>query len=722
MKQKLFLLALLLFSALQGFSQATAYPVSDISQCGNELFDLTVAAPQALGNQNPSEYSVYYYTSMSDAENSMNAIDNPTSYVPGWGAPETIYARVTNIANGDFDITTFEITVGSAWVYDYDDQYVCTSFTLPAIEYGAYYTGPMGTGTVLPTGTVITTSSTIYIFAQDGDCTAQEDFTVYVGVGIPIGQPSPIEACDADGDGIVTVDLITPTYQIIGGGLDSSFSYYYTEWQAETGANPINADMMAYSVSIVEPVYVFVRIETEEGCFTVVPLTILEGDCTGNSISGTVVFNMEGSGCEGNSVPAAGVQVYYTHNNHIVSTFTDAYGTYSFTNVPDGYNNVYVQTQAGLVSYPANYSLLIPESTMAANFCIAMPQPVNDVAVYLVPVTTIRPGFPAWYWIGYYNNGNTPASGTITLQFDAAKMNLVSTTPAMVQSGNTLTFNYTNLQPFSGDWIDLDFMVLEPPMVELDDILTTSVSITPLSGDANPLNNSFTLDQIATNSWDPNDITVREGEFITEEQADHDLHYTIRFQNIGNADAIKVRIETDLDAKLAPSTFVPIGASHPYTVTRENGHLVFKFENINLAGSQVNEAESHGFISYRIRPVSNIAVGQTISADANIYFDFNPLVATNTVTTTVQTLGNNEFEQDAFVIYPNPASGKVTLQTSTIAGNAAVVVADVLGKTVLTHTMDATESNLDISSLRSGLYLITLSAEGRSVTKKLVVK
>ncbi len=721
MKQKLLLLAFVLFSTLQGFSQATAYPVSDISQCGNEVFDLTVAEPQALGNQSPADYSVAYYLSLQDAENNSDPLANPASYVPTWGGNETIYVRVTNLSTGEFDTASFEITVGFAWVYDYDNQYVCTSFTLPAIEYGVYYSGPMGTGTVIPAGTVITTSSTIYIFAQDGDCTAQEDFTVTIGAGIPLGQPTPMEACDDNGDGIVTVDLNSRIMMVTGGTMDATVTFHLTANDAELGENAI-PNPAAYTVAIGEPAYVYMRVETEEGCFSIVQLPIVEGDCTNNTISGVVVFNLEGSGCDGNSVPAGGVQVYYTHNNDIISTFTHEDGSYEFTNVPNGYSNIYVQTGSGLVSFPANYSVLEPDNVSPANFCISLPEPVNDVAVYLVPVTTIRPGFPAWYWIGYYNNGNTPASGTITLQFDAAKMNLVSTTPAMVQTGNTLTFNYTNLQPFSGDWIDLDFMVLEPPMVELDDILTTSVSITPLSGDANPLNNSFTLDQIATNSWDPNDITVREGEFITEEQADHDLHYTIRFQNIGNADAIKVRIETDLDAKLDPSTFVPIGASHPYTVTRENGHLVFKFENINLAGSQVNEAESHGFISYRIRPVSNIEVGQTISADANIYFDFNPLVATNTVTTTVQTLGNNEFAQDAFVVYPNPASGKVTLQTSTISGNAAIVVADVLGKTVLTHTMDATESNLDISSLRSGLYLITLSAEGRSVTKKLVVK
>lgn len=721
MKQKLLLLAFVLLSTIQGFSQATAYPVSDISQCGNELFDLTVAEPQALGNQNPANYSVNYYQTLQDAQNNANPLANPTSYVPNWGNPETIYVRVTNLSTGEFDTTSFEVSVGSAWVYDYDNQYVCSSFTLPAIEYGAYYTGPMGTGTMLPAGTVITTSSTVYIFAQDGDCTAQEDFLVVVGAGIPLGQPSPIEACDADGDGIVIVDLNSRVGMITGGAFDAIITYHLTQMDAETGTNEIT-NPYAYSVSVAEPAYVYVRVETEEGCFSVVQLAIIEGDCTNNTISGNVIFNLEGSGCEGNSVVAVNVPVYYVHNNDLITTFTDANGAYSFTNVPNGYSNVYVQTDNGLVSYPANYSLLEPENSMPANFCISMPEPVNDVAVYLVPITTIRPGFPAWYWIGYYNNGNTPASGTITLQFDATKMNLVSTTPAMVQSGNTLTFNYTNLQPFSGDWIDLDFMVLEPPMVELDDILTTSVSITPLAGDADPFNNAFTVDQIATNSWDPNDIMVREGESITEEQADHDLHYTIRFQNIGNADAIKVRIETDLDAKLDPSTFVPIGSSHPYTVTRENEHLVFKFENINLAGSQVNEAESHGFISYRIRPVSNIAVGQTISADANIYFDFNPLVATNTVNTTVQTLGNNEFAQDTFIVYPNPASGKVTLQMSTISESASVVVADVLGKTVLTHTMDATESNLDISSLRSGLYLITLSSEGKSVTKKLVVK
>ncbi|WP_431156778.1 T9SS type A sorting domain-containing protein [Winogradskyella poriferorum] len=73
-----------------------------------------------------------------------------------------------------------------------------------------------------------------------------------------------------------------------------------------------------------------------------------------------------------------------------------------------------------------------------------------------------------------------------------------------------------------------------------------------------------------------------------------------------------------------------------------------------------------------------------------------------------------------FSIYPNPAeSGNVTI---TLNNNeeANIQVFDVLGKQVINQRL--TNNNLDVSQLRSGLYIVKITQNNASVTKKLVIK
>ncbi|MEL1244938.1 T9SS type B sorting domain-containing protein [Flavobacterium sp. DGU11] len=99
---------------------ATANPVTEtFFECdydgtndGRFTFDLTRADDDALGTQNPADYSVTYYTSLEDAEAGDNAIPNPTAFQ---NTPEyqMIWVRVTNEAtvSGCNDITTLELFV-----------------------------------------------------------------------------------------------------------------------------------------------------------------------------------------------------------------------------------------------------------------------------------------------------------------------------------------------------------------------------------------------------------------------------------------------------------------------------------------------------------------------------------------------------------------------------------------------------------------------------------
>ena len=61
----------------------------------------------------------------------------------------------------------------------------CTSFELQPLSYGNYYDAPNGTGNLLPVGTAITSSQTVYIYGITGICSSQSSFLVVIGLNFP---------------------------------------------------------------------------------------------------------------------------------------------------------------------------------------------------------------------------------------------------------------------------------------------------------------------------------------------------------------------------------------------------------------------------------------------------------------------------------------------------------------------------------------------------------
>ena len=83
------------------------------------------------------------------------------------------------------------------------------------------------------------------------------------------------------------------------------------------------------------------------------------------------------------------------------------------------------------------------------------------------------------------------------------------------------------------------------------------------------------------------------------------------------------------------------------------------------------------------------------------------------------TLGTEEFETTSFNIYPNPANGS-TVTISSASNNAKdVKVYSIIGKQVIDTTITNT---LDVSGLQSGIYVVQITENGKSATKKLVIK
>ncbi|MGJ5642646.1 T9SS type A sorting domain-containing protein [Formosa sp. S-31] len=84
------------------------------------------------------------------------------------------------------------------------------------------------------------------------------------------------------------------------------------------------------------------------------------------------------------------------------------------------------------------------------------------------------------------------------------------------------------------------------------------------------------------------------------------------------------------------------------------------------------------------------------------------------------TLNLNDLNSGNFSIYPNPVTNGRVRISSKNNGALNIHIYDILGKQVLQKTLQKQE--LNVSNLKSGLYVIKITQNNFSSTKKLIIK
>src|SRR5690606_17655674 len=111
-----------------------------------------------------------------------------------------VYAQTGTVPNCTAE-DSFLVTINATpMVDDPSDVTACDSYTLPALTNGNYFTGSGGTGTPLFAGNIITSTQTIYVYAQTGtvpNCTAEDSFLVTINATPMVDDPSDVTACDS---------------------------------------------------------------------------------------------------------------------------------------------------------------------------------------------------------------------------------------------------------------------------------------------------------------------------------------------------------------------------------------------------------------------------------------------------------------------------------------------------------------------------------------------
>jgi len=475
--------------------------------------------------------------------------------------------------------------------------------------------------------------------------------------------------------------------------------------------------------------------------------------CLYGNVSGKVYID-DNSNCifDGTDTPLQSISVDGMANLISPSSSPTA-GAYGYTNGSGVYSMAVQQTfmTSYTVKIPSNYQFIFP-STICSPIVYTdsvLPQ-VNvdfslqctsniDVQCYANSAGIVRPNIPFFMYPYVSNTGCSSASGLLKLVLDN-RVNYdagLSSNPANTVSGDTLIWNYTNLTNLSGGGYWNSFFAgvhLTPNLtVNVGDTLCFRVMTNIPTNDVDASNNDYSICLPVVNSYDPNVKEVypkglgSNGNVpLTTEQ----LIYIVHFQNTGNAAAYNITIIDTLDSDIIPGSLQILGSSHSVSpVWLSPGVVEFDFYNINLPDSSSNEAASHGAIRFGVKLNSGLNAGTQIKNKADIYFDYNtPIVTNTTINTLVSSVGIEEVasSSDNVKVYPNPFSVNTTflIQSDKMSETYSFEMVDVLGKVVKAMQQISTkEFQISRNGLQNGVYFYKIrSAECIVGIGKLVIR
>ena len=270
---------------------------------------------------------------------------------------------------------------------------------------------------------------------------------------------------------------------------------------------------------------------------------------------------------------------------------------------------------------------------------------------------------------------------------------------------------------------------LPPDPGLLGDTLHHFGSVTPVGGpDWDDQNNSYTLSQLITGSYDPNYIEVYpKGEGVTGEipLSTHRLEYTIHFQNVGTDTARNVSIINPINPNLDLRTLQILGTSHPYDLsfTEEGRILTWSFDNINLPDSIADREESNGFVKYTLDLALNV-IGTEFTNQADIFFDFNSPVTTNETVNTLSevTTSFSESTGSSICDYNVQILGGNLLFHDPGDNTYQIGIYSLEGHQLRSFAGINTQMKILLENLPSGCYIVSIASKECVQSKLIFIK
>ena len=360
-------------------------------------------------------------------------------------------------------------------------------------------------------------------------------------------------------------------------------------------------------------------------------------------VKGNVFYDLNNNGIkDGAENNAALIKIKSNNNNVAYSNLagdyyfiTDSLGTYKFN----------AELPIYFKAVPDSFTTLLNtyDTVVTKNIALQVVQNVDTLLMINDGSRTVRANGNAFIYKAFANRGTTALNPTIEYTIDTSKItyqsNVANLTP--VVNGNKITFNYSNV-PMGGYHYNQLFFKAKTTIV-MNDVVKTIVKTT--YGSKTIID---TIKMRVIGSYDPNEKNATLELTTQQVQEGNNIDYTIHFQNTGNDTAFLVVLKDTLSSKLDLNSLQITGSSHNFRASLKDNILTFRFEDILLVDSTTNFKGSCGFVSFKIKPLNSIVLGDSILNKAAIYFDFNAPIITNNAATYVR---NNVVTPLKFVSY-----------------------------------------------------------------------
>jgi uncharacterized repeat protein (TIGR01451 family) len=344
----------------------------------------------------------------------------------------------------------------------------------------------------------------------------------------------------------------------------------------------------------------------------------------------------------------------------------------------------------------------------------------------VIPVTGVR---DQWGNIYVRNNSCVPTNADVTINFSPKYVYTGGARPAPTSTTATsITWHLTGLSGDATTPVNLYYAIWNNPatgLVPIRDTVRSIVTVTPIGGDSNPIDNYENHLDTVRAGCDPNEVFVSPVGCIASGAAANQLEYTIHFENYGNDTAHDIYVMDTLSDFVDPASVTIVNSSAEMYVSAlryGSGHNVLRFDfpHINLLDSS-HHNESNGSVIFTINTRPGLAIGTTIPNHAGIFFDYNEVVMTNTVGNTIGCPPVNVavIDKHDVQIYPNPATDELTIKTERGAYQS-FTISNSLGQQFIEQQFDAAMTAVNIKTLPAGLYYISLRGESGVKTEKFV--
>jgi|GEM_PF-975236 len=408
---------------------------------------------------------------------------------------------------------------------------------------------------------------------------------------------------------------------------------------------------------------------------------------------------------------------------------------YSWQNLNNPSDSVQVITEQGI------YTCFVQDATgliSSASLLIDGPSFLSDFDLKSNLVAgSFRTGFSNTIAINAMNDGCMPASGQLICVLDSlVEYNSAIPLPTF-QNNDTLIWDFMNMTYDTG-FLNPVIQCTVSSDAQIGDSVTVHLSLTPISGDADTVNNSKSYRFPVINGYDPNIKSVYpvgkcEEAYIKNSQK---LTYTVQFQNTGNASAINIVVVDSLNDNLDINSVHVVSYSDTvWTEIAENNTVKFHFDLINLPDSTSNEAASHGYVTFEVDPISdNLPHNTVISNEAEIYFDYNPAIVTNSCLNTIFVGDLDQFDcnsgnlvleelanENEITVFPNPIGETLTIQFDQL-GDYSVHLVDLTGRFIF-QTEIQSQKVIQINGLDDlsrGEYILFIANETGVTVRKLI--